>query len=42
MGFDKNRVTEAYLLFEKDADMTANYLLNHGFDDLPPQRFNGQ
>jgi len=35
MGFDKNRVTEAYLLFEKDADMTANYLLNHGWDDLP-------
>jgi UV excision repair protein RAD23 len=43
MGFDKNRVTEAYLLFEKDADMTANYLLNHGWDDLPPgPRFTGQ
>eukprot|EP01127_Copromyxa_protea_P000515 TRINITY_DN10433_c0_g1_i1.p1 TRINITY_DN10433_c0_g1~~TRINITY_DN10433_c0_g1_i1.p1 ORF type:complete len:356 (-),score=115.29 TRINITY_DN10433_c0_g1_i1:43-1110(-) len=42
MGFDKQRVTEAYILFEKDADMTANYLLNHGWDELPPQRFNGQ
>jgi len=43
MGFDKNRVTEAYLLFEKDADMTANYLLNHGWDDLPGgPRFTGQ
>jgi len=35
MGFDKNKVMEAYLLFEKDADMTANYLLNHGWDDAP-------
>jgi len=43
MGFDKQRVTEAYLLFERDAEMTANYLLNHGWDDLPGgPRFTGQ
>jgi len=29
MGFDRNRVLEAYFLFEKDETMTANYLLNN-------------
>jgi len=32
-GCDRNRVMQAYFLFEKDAEMTANYLLNHGHDD---------
>jgi UV excision repair protein RAD23 len=32
-GCDKNKVMQAYFLFEKDVEMTANYLLNHGFDD---------
>jgi len=29
MGFDRNRVLEAYFLFEKDHTMTAEYLLNN-------------
>jgi len=29
MGFDRNRVMEAYFLFEKDETLTANYLLNN-------------
>jgi len=29
MGFERNRVMEAYFLFEKDETMTANYLLNN-------------
>jgi len=34
MGFERNRVMEAYFLFEKDETMTANYLLNNpDFDD---------
>jgi len=32
-GCDKNKVMQAYFLFEKDVEVTANYLLNHGFDD---------
>jgi len=32
-GCDKNKVTQAYFLFEKDAEMAANYLLNHGQDE---------
>lgn len=32
-GCDKNKVMQAYFLFEKDAETAANYLLNHGFDD---------
>lgn len=32
-GCDKNKVIQAYFLFEKDAEQAANYLLNHGFDD---------
>jgi len=34
MGFERNRVMEAYFLFEKDETLTANYLLNNpDFDD---------
>jgi len=33
MGFDRNRVLEAYFLFEKDQAMTAEYLLNNLNDD---------
>jgi len=33
MGFDKNKVMEAYFLFEKDYTMTANYLLNNGQEE---------
>jgi len=29
MGFERNRVMEAYFLFEKDETLTANYLLNN-------------
>jgi len=29
MGFERNRVLEAYFLFEKDETLTANYLLNN-------------
>lgn len=32
-GVTKDQVIRAYALFEKDAEMTANYLLNHGHDD---------
>jgi len=32
MGFERNKVMQVYFLFEKDAEMTANYLLNHGLD----------
>jgi len=32
-GCTKDQVIRAYALFEKDAEMTANYLLNHGHDD---------
>jgi len=32
-GCEKNKVIQAYFLFEKDAEQAANYLLNHGFDD---------
>jgi UV excision repair protein RAD23 len=34
-GFDRNKVIEAYFLFDKDETMTADYLLRHGFDDEP-------
>jgi UV excision repair protein RAD23 len=34
-GFDRNKVIEAYFLFDKDETMTAEYLLRHGFDDEP-------
>lgn len=34
-GCTKDQVLRAYALFEKDAEMTANYLLNHGHDDDP-------
>jgi len=34
-GFDRNKVIEAYFLFDKDETMTAEYLLRHGFDDDP-------
>jgi len=33
MGFDRNRVLEAYFLFEKDAAMAAEYLVNNPQDD---------
>jgi len=36
MGFDRNKVLHYYILFEKDQEMTANYLLNHGFDEEGP------
>eukprot|EP01130_Rhizamoeba_saxonica_P012924 TRINITY_DN548_c0_g1_i1.p1 TRINITY_DN548_c0_g1~~TRINITY_DN548_c0_g1_i1.p1 ORF type:complete len:382 (+),score=131.85 TRINITY_DN548_c0_g1_i1:64-1209(+) len=32
MGFDRRRVEEAFILFDKDAEMTANYLLNNPED----------
>jgi len=32
-GCDKNKVMQAYFLFEKDVEVAANYLLNHGFED---------
>jgi len=32
-GVSKDQVIRAYALFEKDAEMTANYLLNHGHDE---------
>jgi UV excision repair protein RAD23 len=32
-GCEKNKVMQAYILFERDAEQAANYLLNHGFDD---------
>jgi len=31
-GYDRNKVIEAYFLFDKDEVMTAEYLLRHGFD----------
>lgn len=42
-GCTKDQVLRAYALFEKDAEMTANYLLNHGHDDDPmvPGGFGG-
>jgi len=33
MGFDRNRVVEAYFLFEKDEAQTINYLLNNPESD---------
>jgi len=33
MGFDRNKVLHYYILFEKDQEMTANYLLNHGREE---------
>jgi len=33
MGFDRNKVLHFYILFDKDQEMTANYLLNYGFND---------
>jgi len=33
MGFDRNKVLHYYILFEKDQEMTANYLLNYGFKE---------
>jgi len=33
MGFDRNRVVEAYFLFEKDEAQTINYLLNNPDSD---------
>jgi len=36
MGFDRNKVLHYFILFEKDQEMTANYLLNHGFDEEGP------
>jgi len=32
MGFNRDKVIHYYILFEKDQEMTANYLLNHGFE----------
>jgi len=40
-GCTKDQVLRAYALFEKDAEMTANYLLNHGHDDDPGAAFGG-
>uniref|UniRef100_A0A6B2L907 UV excision repair protein RAD23 n=1 Tax=Arcella intermedia TaxID=1963864 RepID=A0A6B2L907_9EUKA len=34
MGFDRNRVLEAYFLFDKDEQMTANFLLNNPDGDM--------
>lgn len=33
MGYPREKVIETYLLFDKDAQETANYLLDHGFED---------
>jgi len=33
MGFDRNRVLHYYILFDKDQEMTANYLFDHPVDE---------
>jgi len=41
-GCTKDQVVRAYALFEKDAEMTANYLFDHGHDDdVPAGGFGG-
>ena len=32
MGFDKNLVVQAYFACGKNEELTANYLMDHGFD----------
>ena len=33
MGFEKSKAAEAFFACDKDENLAANYLLEHGFDD---------